>query len=259
MTDDGVVRTAYRLVGALAAVLAVGVVSLVLLALLARAVLPDRADPDPAQPGDGTVVRVVGVVDGDTLRVSVDGATERLCIIGIDAPELGYDECLAQESASRMQELVQSRSVRISADSTQADRDVYDRILRHVWLLDGRSVGIELLSAGLATEYTYAAPYVGVEGYRAAEDEARAAGRGVWSEVCDGWVPTTPAPAPGAALAEPPEGCDIKGNINAEGERIYHVPGQRYYEDTGIDPAKGEQWFCTEEEARDAGWRKART
>lgn len=153
---------------------------------------------------------------------------------------------------------MQSRSVRMAADSTQADRDVYGRILRHVWTLDGRSVGAAMLSAGLATEYTYAADYAGVEDHRAAEQDARAAGRGVWGEVCDGWVPRS-TPTAGARPVEPPAGCAIKGNINAEGERIYHVPGQRYYEDTRINPATGERWFCTEQEAREAGWRRART
>lgn len=258
MTDDGMVRRAYRWAGALALVLAAGVVALVVLALLGRGIAGGGADPAPGGTEGGTVVEVVGVVDGDTLRVDVDGTTERLRIIGIDAPELRDGECLAQESATLVRRLVQSRSVRIAADGTQADRDVYDRILRHVWTFDGRSVGAEMLSAGLATEYTYAADYAGVEDYRAAEQDARAAGRGVWGEVCDGWV-STPTSAAGAALVEPPDGCVIKGNINAEGERIYHVPDQRHYEDTRINPSTGERWFCTEQEARDAGWRRART
>jgi len=55
------------------------------------------------------------------------------------------------------------------------------------------------------------------------------------------------------------EGCDIKGNISFDtGERIYHVPGQEFYESTAIDPAYGERWFCTEAEARAAGWRKSK-
>lgn len=51
--------------------------------------------------------------------------------------------------------------------------------------------------------------------------------------------------------------CDIKGNISATGERIYHVPGQRYYRDTVISTHRGERWFCNEVEAWRAGWRKA--
>lgn len=53
--------------------------------------------------------------------------------------------------------------------------------------------------------------------------------------------------------------CNIKGNISINtGERIYHVPGQEYYSQTRISLLKGERWFCSEEEARAAGWRKAR-
>jgi micrococcal nuclease len=35
--------------------------------------------------------------------------------------------------------------------------------------------------------------------------------------------------------------CHIKGNINRQGERIYHVPGGQRYGQTRIDPAKGER------------------
>ena len=49
--------------------------------------------------------------------------------------------------------------------------------------------------------------------------------------------------------------CAIKGNINDHGERIYHIPDSRWYGRTKISPEKGEQWFCTEDEAKAAGWR----
>jgi hypothetical protein len=51
--------------------------------------------------------------------------------------------------------------------------------------------------------------------------------------------------------------CLIKGNISSKKEKIYHLPGQQYYEKTIIDESKGERWFCTEEEAIEAGWRKS--
>ena len=145
-----------------------------------------------------------------------------------------------------MQSLVQSREVRIVADPTQSDRDVYDRLLRHVWTLDGRSVAVELIAAGLAREYTYAAPYVGVTEHRAAEARARDAGRGIWGPQCPSSA-SAPAPAPTPSAAPGPGApvgpgaqCDIKGNINSEGERIYHVPGQRHYDATRIDEGRGE-------------------
>jgi len=53
--------------------------------------------------------------------------------------------------------------------------------------------------------------------------------------------------------------CVIKGNISINtGERIYHVPGQKFYAPTKILPRYGERWFCSEAEARAAGWRKSR-
>jgi hypothetical protein len=60
------------------------------------------------------------------------------------------------------------------------------------------------------------------------------------------------------AHAEENDGCNIKGNVSTKGERIYHVPGQKYYDDTVIQASHGEQWFCTEAEARAAGWRKSK-
>jgi hypothetical protein len=52
--------------------------------------------------------------------------------------------------------------------------------------------------------------------------------------------------------------CNVKGNISFHsGEHIYHVPGQENYIDTIIDPLKGERYFCSEAEARGAGWRRA--
>lgn len=64
----------------------------------------------------------------------------------------------------------------------------------------------------------------------------------------------------GARVEEPavtPATCAIKGNINRGGERIYHVPGGEHYERTRIDTSKGERWFCSEDEAVAAGWRRS--
>jgi len=61
-------------------------------------------------------------------------------------------------------------------------------------------------------------------------------------------------------LGPPLVGCTVKGNISKNnGQRIYHVPGQEYYAQTQIDWLSGERWFCSEEDARAAGWRKARS
>jgi hypothetical protein len=61
--------------------------------------------------------------------------------------------------------------------------------------------------------------------------------------------------SPSATSESHRNGCDIKGNINSKGERIYHVPGGRAYASTLIDATRGERWFCSEAEAQAAGWR----
>ena len=54
------------------------------------------------------------------------------------------------------------------------------------------------------------------------------------------------------------DACNIKGNVSTQGERIYHAPGDKYYDETRISASHGERWFCSEVEARAAGWRRAR-
>lgn len=53
-------------------------------------------------------------------------------------------------------------------------------------------------------------------------------------------------------------GCTVKGNISVVGERIYHVPGQEHYDRMRVDWLQGDRWFCSEEAAREAGWRKSK-
>jgi cold shock CspA family protein len=64
------------------------------------------------------------------------------------------------------------------------------------------------------------------------------------------------SPTPIAPITKP--GCVVKGNISiATGAKLYHIPGMEDYDETIIDPGKGERWFCSESEAVAAGWRKA--
>jgi len=70
--------------------------------------------------------------------------------------------------------------------------------------------------------------------------------------------PAPPEGCPEGCTSSSPE-CLIKGNISFRtGERIYHVPGQEFYDEAVISPEKGERWFCTEEEAEANGWRRAK-
>ncbi|KIU73502.1 hypothetical protein P4G85_31485 [Bacillus cereus] len=53
--------------------------------------------------------------------------------------------------------------------------------------------------------------------------------------------------------AEISNDCDIKGNISKNDEKIYHLPEQQFY-----DKTIAEETFCTEDEAKDAGYRKSK-
>lgn len=82
-------------------------------------------------------------------------------------------------------------------------------------------------------------------------------------------APTVPSVAPvepssgdgeaftcnGGCAVPPDPTCAIKGNVNSKGDWIYHVPGWRDYNRTDVKPKEGDRWFCTEEEARAAGFR----
>ncbi len=80
-------------------------------------------------------------------------------------------------------------------------------------------------------------------------------------------MPTLEPPTPEPPTVAPPPVSDggyncggsacIKGNINSEGEHIYHFPGCASYNATKIDESKGERWFTTAAEAEAAGWRRA--
>jgi hypothetical protein len=93
--------------------------------------------------------------------------------------------------------------------------------------------------------------------YAAEERDAEQARRGLWAGSFEAPWDFRRARRVAAVSATPAPDCPIKGNISANG-RIYHTPSSRWYDRTAIDPSKGERWFCSEREARDAGWRAPR-
>ena len=58
-------------------------------------------------------------------------------------------------------------------------------------------------------------------------------------------------------VAPSPE-CTIKGNVNRSGQCIYHLPTSRWYAKIKMNVAKGTRWFCSVDEAEDAGCRETR-
>jgi Staphylococcal nuclease homologue len=62
--------------------------------------------------------------------------------------------------------------------------------------------------------------------------------------------------APASSAAAPSPQCIIKGNVNRQGERIYHMPGQLAYAHINMEDRR-KRWFCSEYDAQAAGWRPA--
>jgi endonuclease YncB( thermonuclease family) len=212
---------------------------------------------------------VAKVVDGDSLEIG----TVRIRLFGIDAPE-GRQLCTRDSTswscgaaaADKLRALIGDDSI----DCVQRDVDQYKRVVA-ICKNGAIDLGAAMVKAGLALAYRhYSADYVNEE------DDARRGKRGMWAgDFTAPWdyrhshgdntehaAPRSSQPQTQARQAgpqpEPSADCMIKGNINRSGERIYHLPGTRGYAETRIDPAYGEGWFCSEEDAKAAGWRAPR-
>jgi micrococcal nuclease len=160
-------------------------------------------------PGGLTGGEVVAVVDGDTVDVRMNGAVERLRLIGINTPE-SVDprrpvECFGKEASEHARQLLGGQQVLVESDPSQDTRDKYGRLLGYVWLPEGRLFNLQMIVDGYAYEYTYDNPYKYQATFKHAEAEARAAERGLWSPAtCAGGAqPIGPAPTaqPGAATS----------------------------------------------------------
>ena len=53
-----------------------------------------------------------------------------------------------------------------------------------------------------------------------------------------------------------PDGCPIKGAVSQDG-KVYLLPWSREYDRVKVRSGRGERWFCSEQDARAAGWRLA--
>jgi len=208
--------------------------------------------------------KVSSVIDGDTIKVSIDGKIESIRLIGIDTPELGDSRstvaCFAEKAAARAREILLNQEFELENDPSQGDRDKYQRLLRYIILGDRTNFSQKMIAEGYANEYTYQSnTYRYQADFKAAEKAAKEKGLGLWSpNSCDSKsLETTPKSVPSAPISTKKDGCEIKGNISSKGEKIYHVPSGSYYDKTTIDENAGERWFCTEAEAIAAGWRKS--
>lgn len=102
-------------------------------------------------------------------------------LILVDAPEVGDNrECFGDEATRFVEDLLSpGERVRLERDVSETDR--FGRLLRYVYLDDGRMLNELLVAEGYASVATFPPDLRHLDRMRAAEREARTAGRGLWS------------------------------------------------------------------------------
>jgi endonuclease YncB( thermonuclease family) len=243
--------------------------------------------PYADEPVPVLVGTVLSVTDGDTLKVQLSSGPISVRMQSIDAPE--KDQPWGTEARAALASRLDRRQVDLEVET----QDRYDRLVATVFLR-GENINAWMVSEGNAWAYR---DYLKDTSYCSSEADARSRRLGLWSlpssstyapwewraykrdpstrlsnysqETATNCVaamhgrrapaasPSLTPPASPAAPSAPAGDCRIKGNISQSG-RIYHVPGSSYYDHTTIDESKGERWFCSEAEARAAGWRPPR-
>lgn len=203
---------------------------------------------------------VTDVTDGDTIQVLIEGTVHGVRYIGMDTPEMDDPDAtvqgMAQEARTRNHLMVSGKEVILVKDVSETDS--YDRLLRYVFVGD-KFVNLELISTGYAVAKAYPPDTACYDMFTAAQQEAQAQGVGQWvvnepSRSVATLPPVTESGCPQGCTEQQP-GCDIKGNINSQGVKIYHTTDSKSYSKTVIDPSTGERWFCTASEAIANGWR----
>lgn len=157
----------------------------------------DDGSGAPFTPAISSSVRVVRIVDGDTIRVAFpDGSQETVRILGIDTPEKTVDgndpgkfdgasdaRLLAlwgEEAAQYTTGRLDGPDITITTDRAAGTRDRYGRILAYITLPDGSDLGEELVEQGLARVYTPES-FARKDRYLLVQQQAMRAGRGIWS------------------------------------------------------------------------------
>ncbi|WP_142826146.1 thermonuclease family protein [Planococcus soli] len=204
-------------------------------------------------------VEVTQVIDGDTIKIIYEGEEVTVRYLLMDTPETNHprlgEQPLGKEATEANKRLIESGDVSIEFDV--GDRfDDYDRLLAYIYV-DGESVQEQMLESGLArVAYVFPPNTRYLDDFEQAEQVAKEDGTGIWQyenySTDRGFNSDAygQEDAPSSAEEQTNRDCDIKGNINRSGNKIYHLPSDSSYEQTNP-----EEWFCSEQEAEDAGFR----
>jgi micrococcal nuclease len=145
------------------------------------------------QPNFFPEIKLVHMIDPDSLIVSEKGKLQGVQLIGVDAPELTGlakgRQCGDSESLKKAAELFKSsRLISLSPDGKAGEKDIYGRNLAYVYLEDGTLYNEKLLLAGLAKESNpQNKDYKFRDRFLKAQDDAKAQSAGIWAaNGCNG-------------------------------------------------------------------------
>lgn len=140
---------------------------------------------EEAAPSERIPVTVASFVDGDTTRFNFNEENASFRYLLIDTPETNHPRIGAQpfgKEASARTRVLLSEASRIEVEFDEGpDRDHYGRYLAYIYA-DGEMVNETLVREGLAqVRYINPPNTKYLEQLEAAQAEAEAAGRGIWS------------------------------------------------------------------------------
>ncbi|OGG31452.1 hypothetical protein A3A63_03455 [Candidatus Gottesmanbacteria bacterium RIFCSPLOWO2_01_FULL_46_9] len=180
-------------------------------------------------------ITVIGVIDGDTLVLE---GKSKVRLRYVDAPEKGL--CGYDQASKELERLVTGKSVRIE----ETVPDTYGRGMALVYT-GNTLINKEMVASGWVRYHHDVSPVT--DQVKQADETARAQKLGIYG-ACQSTQNT-----------DNPK-CTVKGNIDkSTNTHIYYVPGCAQYSFTIVEEDIGEQWFCSESEARGAGYIKAKT
>jgi endonuclease YncB( thermonuclease family) len=170
--------------------------------VVVESAVPSETVSEPTfRPSGQTQLAVVNsVVDGDTIRVDIDGEEYPLRYIGMDTPEPDATDPTAKryadEATAANVALVEGEEVYLEKDVSETDR--FGRLLRNVWIVDPDDgmvlVNLELVRRGYAQVATLPPDVKYVDLLTGAQDAARAEGLGLWGNAASGSAsPSVPA------------------------------------------------------------------
>ncbi len=207
-------------------------------------------------------VEVTQVIDGDTIKIMYEGDEVTVRYLLIDTPETNHprlgEQPLGKEATKENKRLIESGDVTIEFDV--GDRfDDYNRLLAYIYV-NGESVQEQMIGAGLArVAYVFPPNTRYLDQFEQAEQLAKKSEAGIWQYEnystdrgfnADAYGQESTGNSTPTKFDRQNGDCDIKGNINRSGNKIYHLPNDSSYEQTNP-----EEWFCSEQEARDAGFK----